>query len=85
MAVRSSSRSRGVLNASLICGAQLVPLARGVGADLVKQASGVGAYAFPEPVYELRTGKLWLRAAIEAFASRQRKPGRPRGARTAAG
>jgi hypothetical protein len=33
---------------------------------------------FPEPMYELRTGKLWLRDAIEAFARRwDRKPGRP--------
>lgn len=32
---------------------------------------------FPEPMYELRTGKLWLRHAIEAFARRDRKPGRP--------
>jgi hypothetical protein len=41
--------------------------------------------AFPEPVYELRAGKLWLRAAVEAFASRERKPGRPRSAQVAAG
>ena len=33
---------------------------------------------FPEPAYELRAGKLWLRAAIEAFAQRKRQPGRPR-------
>ena len=32
----------------------------------------------PEPAYELRTGKLWLRAAIEAFGQRKRQPGRPR-------
>jgi hypothetical protein len=33
---------------------------------------------FPSPVYELRTGKLWLRAAIEAYAARRpRTPGRP--------
>lgn len=33
---------------------------------------------FPEPVYELRTGKVWLRDAIEAFGRRwERKPGRP--------
>jgi RNA polymerase sigma factor (sigma-70 family) len=32
---------------------------------------------FPQPVYELRTGKLWLRAAVEAYAARRpRKPGR---------
>jgi len=41
--------------------------------------------AFPEPVYELRAGNLWLRAAVEAFASRERKPGRPRSAQVAAG
>jgi hypothetical protein len=28
-------------------------------------------------MYELRTGKLWLRDAIEVFARRDRKPGRP--------
>jgi hypothetical protein len=39
---------------------------------------------FPEAAYELRAGKLWLRAAIEAFASRRRMPGRPRKAATAA-
>ena len=33
---------------------------------------------FPEPIYELRAGKLWLRDAIEAYERRwQRKPGRP--------
>jgi hypothetical protein len=33
---------------------------------------------FPKPVYELRTGKLWLRPAIEAFDRLwERKPGRP--------
>lgn len=38
-----------------------------------------GRPGFPEPVYELRTGKLWLREAIEAFGQRwERKPGRPR-------
>lgn len=41
---------------------------------------------FPAPVYELRAGKLWLRAAIEAFARRwERKAGRPRKAAAAAG
>jgi hypothetical protein len=40
-----------------------------------------GHAGFPEPVYELRTGRLWLRDAIEAFAQRwERKPGRPRAA-----
>ncbi len=34
---------------------------------------------FPEPMYELRTGRLWLESAIRAFAERrQRRPGRPR-------
>lgn len=33
---------------------------------------------FPAPAYELRTGKLWLRPAIQAFAERKRLPGRPR-------
>jgi hypothetical protein len=34
---------------------------------------------FPEPVYELRTGPLWIRAGIERFNERwDRKPGRPR-------
>lgn len=37
-----------------------------------------GHQGFPEPVYELRTGRLWLRAGIEAFAQRwERRPGRP--------
>jgi hypothetical protein len=38
----------------------------------------VGKAGFPEPIYELRTGKLWLREAIEAFERRwERKRGRP--------
>jgi hypothetical protein len=33
---------------------------------------------FPEPLYQLRVGPLWIRAGIEAFAQRwARKPGRP--------
>lgn len=40
---------------------------------------------FPQPAYELRAGKLWQRAAIEAFAQRKRQPGRPRKAVAAAG
>ena len=37
-----------------------------------------GKAGFPEPLYELRTGKLWLRDAIDAFGRRwERKPGRP--------
>jgi hypothetical protein len=39
----------------------------------------MGKAEFPEPMYELRTGKLWLRHAIEEFGRhRERKPGRPR-------
>jgi hypothetical protein len=38
-----------------------------------------GATGFPEPLYELRTGRLWLKDAIDAYAARrERKPGRPR-------
>jgi hypothetical protein len=33
---------------------------------------------FPAPVYDLRAGKIWLRSAVEAFAARERRPGRPR-------
>jgi hypothetical protein len=34
---------------------------------------------FPRPVYELRSGKIWTRAAIERFNETwERKPGRPR-------
>ncbi len=34
---------------------------------------------FPRPAYELRIGKVWLRAAIVKFADEwERKPGRPR-------
>jgi hypothetical protein len=45
-----------------------------------------GHAAFPEPMYELRSGKLWLRDAIEAFSRRwERKPGRPRKAATLRG
>ncbi len=41
---------------------------------------------FPRPAYELRAGKVWLRAAIEAFSQRwERKPGRPPRAAAAAG
>jgi hypothetical protein len=37
-----------------------------------------GSTSFPKPMYELRTGKLWLKTAIDAYAEhRQRKPGRP--------
>lgn len=39
---------------------------------------------FPEPMYALSTGKLWLREAIDAFEQRWgRRPGRPRKAQTA--
>jgi hypothetical protein len=34
---------------------------------------------FPEPMYDLRTGRLWLKSAISAYAKRRhRTPGRPR-------
>lgn len=34
---------------------------------------------FPAPLYELRTGPLWVRAGIERFAREsERRPGRPR-------
>jgi hypothetical protein len=37
-----------------------------------------GHASFPEPMYELRAGKLWLKDAIETFDRRwDRKPGRP--------
>ena len=33
---------------------------------------------FPKPAYELRIGKVWLRAAIDKFYQEwERKPGRP--------
>src|SRR5258708_713984 len=35
----------------------------------------VSAPGFPEPMYELRTGRLWLKDGIEAYAARrERKP-----------
>lgn len=38
---------------------------------------------FPAPLYELRTGPLWTRQAIEWFASVwERRPGRPAAARS---
>jgi hypothetical protein len=50
----------------------------GVSQQRVRELAGTNA-AFPEPMYELRTGKLWLREAIEVFSQRwERKPGRPR-------
>lgn len=49
----------------------------GVSPQRVRELS-VNNPGFPEPMYELRTGKLWLRDAIDAFACRERKPGRPR-------
>jgi prophage regulatory protein len=48
----------------------------GVSPQRVRELAATNA-SFPEPMYELRTGKLWLRAAIDAFAARARKPGRP--------
>lgn len=50
----------------------------GVSQQRVRELAGASG-SFPEPMYELRTGKLWLRDAIDAFAqNRERKPGRPR-------
>lgn len=48
----------------------------GVSPQRVRELAAANA-SFPEPMYELRTGKLWLRDAIDAFARRVRKPGRP--------
>jgi hypothetical protein len=49
----------------------------GVTAQRLHELAG-GNREFPEPVYELKAGKLWLRDAIVAFAERRdRKPGRP--------
>lgn len=48
----------------------------GVSPQRVRELAADNA-SFPEPMYELRTGKLWLRDAIDAFARRVRKPGRP--------
>lgn len=40
---------------------------------------------FPKPAYELRAGRLWVRAAVERFGERwERRPGRPRKDTTAA-
>jgi hypothetical protein len=55
----------------------------GVSPQRVRELS-VTNPGFPEPMYELRTGKLWLRDAIDAFARRDRKPGRPPKKRPAA-
>lgn len=49
----------------------------GVSAQRVHQIAAENI-DFPEPVYELRAGRLWLRAAVQAFAERKRLPGRPR-------
>jgi hypothetical protein len=54
----------------------------GVSAQRVHQIAAENT-DFPEPAYELRAGKLWLRAAIQAFAERKRMPGRPRKAAAA--
>jgi hypothetical protein len=53
------------------------PLVR---ADAVLQDVLDAANARPTlPEHELRTGKLWLKEAIDIFAQRwERKPGRPR-------
>ena len=50
----------------------------GVSAQRVHELAAANP-RFPEAAYELRTGKLWLRDAVVAFAQRwERKPGRPR-------
>jgi hypothetical protein len=49
----------------------------GVSAQRVHQIA-VENTDFPKPVYELHAGKLWLRAAVQAFVERKRLPGRPR-------
>lgn len=54
----------------------------GVSPQRVREFAATSA-SFPEPMYELRTGKLWLRDAIEASAAQDRKPGRPPKAPTA--
>jgi hypothetical protein len=54
----------------------------GVSAQRVHQIAAENT-DFPEPAYELRAGKLWLRAAVQAFAERRRMPGRPRKAAVA--
>jgi hypothetical protein len=49
----------------------------GVSAQRLRELAA-GNKEFPEPVYELKAGKLWLRSAITAFGQRwDRKPGRP--------
>jgi hypothetical protein len=55
----------------------------GVSKQRVHQLAATNA-SFPEPMYELTTGKLWLRDAIDVFDQRwDRKPGRPRKDQTA--
>ena len=49
----------------------------GVSQQRLHQIAGENS-DFPAPAYELRAGKLWLRPAINAFAERKRRPGRPR-------
>jgi hypothetical protein len=54
----------------------------GVSQQRVRELAATHA-GFPEPMYELRTGKLWLRDSIDAFERRwERKPGRPRKTQT---
>jgi hypothetical protein len=48
----------------------------GVSPQRLHQIAGENS-DFPEPAYELRAGKLWLRPAVQAFAERKRRPGRP--------
>jgi hypothetical protein len=56
----------------------------GVSPQRVHELAASGG--FPEPMYDLRAGRLWLKNAITAYAEqRRRKPGRPaRGAKTKA-
>src|SRR5262249_45645432 len=50
----------------------------GVSPQRVHELAASGNREFPEPVYDLKAGKLWLRHAMEAYAeARDRKPGRP--------
>jgi hypothetical protein len=61
----------------LVSGPEAAEILRVSPQRLRQLADGHGS--FPQPVYELRAGKLWLKDAIEAFDQRwDRKPGRPR-------
>ena len=61
----------------LVSGPEAAEMLRVSPQRLRQLADGHGS--FPEPVYELRAGKLWLKDAIDSFDQRwDRKPGRPR-------